>query len=159
MKTRTILFAAMILAAATFFSACSQESSELQDGYYSAEMANFDEYGWKEFITIHVSGDKIVTVEYNAKNASGFIKSWDMAYMRTMNAVTGTYPNEYTRTYSISLLNWQNPDEVDAVTGATHSYTNFQALAKAVIAQAEAGDKQVAQVETPAETEGALYEE
>ena len=42
----------------------------------------------------------IVSVEYNAENASGFIKSWDNAYMQTMLHTNGTYPNEYTRYYA-----------------------------------------------------------
>jgi len=149
MKRRKLLLITIVFAVVTLFSACSQSSNDMHDGYYSAEMASFDEHSWKEYLTICVSDDRIITVEYNAKNASGLIKSWDMNYMRTMRGVTGTYPNEYTRTYASSLLNLQDASEVDAVTGATHSYHNFQALAEAAIAQARAGDKQVALVEMP----------
>lgn len=53
------------------------------DGFYTVEMSDYNN-GWKEFVTIRVSGNKIVTVEYNAKNSSGFIKSWDIPYMRNM---------------------------------------------------------------------------
>ena len=42
-------------------------------------------------------------MEYNAENASGFIKSWDNAYMQTMLHAQGTYPNEYTRSYANQL--------------------------------------------------------
>ena len=31
-----------------------------------------------------VKGGSIVSVEYNAENPSGFIKSWDNAYMQNM---------------------------------------------------------------------------
>ena len=57
-------------------------------------------HGWKEYITILVKGGSIVSVEYNAENASGFIKSWDNAYMQNMLHSNGTYPNEYTRYYA-----------------------------------------------------------
>ena len=55
--------------------------SALQDGYYTAQAAQFS-HGWKEFVTIMVKGGEVVSVEYNAENASGFIKSWDNAYMQ-----------------------------------------------------------------------------
>lgn len=126
---------------------CGQTGTEMQDGYYTAEMAAFDDYGWKEFLTIYVRDTKIVTVEYNAKNASGLIKSWDMDYMREMDAVDGTYPNEYTRIYADALLSRQDPERVDAVAGATHSHHTFQQLAQAVIARAKAGDNSIAYVE------------
>lgn len=147
MKKRYLYFAAMILTFVLIFSACAQDSTRMQDGYYTSEAASFDSHGWKEYLTIYVSDNKIVTVEYGAYNASGFLKSWDMDYMRTMNALDGTYPNEYTRTYRTALLNWQTPDEIDAMTGATESHASFQMLAKAVIAQARAGNKQVALIE------------
>jgi major membrane immunogen (membrane-anchored lipoprotein) len=104
---------------------CSRDSSILHDGYYTAESASFDSFGWKEFVTICVSNGKIVTVEYNAKNSSGFIKSWDMDYMRRMGAVTGTYPNEYSRVYASELLARQTPDPIDAISGATDSHATF----------------------------------
>lgn len=147
MRTRIpfLIVAALLITA--LMSACSRELPELRDGYYTAEAAAFSVHGWKEYVTLYVSGNKILTVEYDAYNSSGFIRSWDMEYMRTMRAAAGTYPNEFTRTYVISLINWQNPDEVDAVSGATESHSSFQILIEAAIEKARAGDKQVALVE------------
>jgi major membrane immunogen (membrane-anchored lipoprotein) len=122
----------------------------LPNGYYTAEMADFDEHGWKEFVSIHVNNGRIVTVEYNAKNASGFIKSWDPDYMRVMNAADRTYPNEYTRIYATALVDLQDPLLVDAISGATTSYHTFIALAGAALEQARAGSKQIALVKAPA---------
>lgn len=146
---KRILLLMTVLTLSVLLSACSQNDSEMYNGYYSAEAATFDSHGWKEYITIYVRDNKIVTVEYDAYNASGFIKSWDMDYMRVMAAKSGTYPNEYTRVYGVSLLNWQNPSDVDAISGATHSYASFQLLAAAAIEQARTGDKQVALVDIP----------
>ncbi|MDR2588293.1 MAG: FMN-binding protein [Spirochaetales bacterium] len=115
----------------------------MRDGYYTAEAASFDAYGWKEFITICVWNGRIVTVEYNAKNSSGFIKSWDMNYMRTMNAVSGTYPNEYTRLYAGDFLAKQDAESLDAVTGATESGETFKRLASAVLRSAVEGNAAV----------------
>jgi major membrane immunogen (membrane-anchored lipoprotein) len=137
----------LISIAGISLSGCSDNTSELKDGYYTAQVSEAD-HGWTEFITICVSNDRIVTVEYEAKTAAGFIKSWDMDYMRTMNAVDGTYPNEYVRIYSQEFLEKQNPD-IDAISGATHSYGSFKLLAAAVIAKAKAGDHSVAIVDIP----------
>ena len=90
----------------------------------------------------------IVSVEYNAENASGFIKSWDNAYMQTMLHSNGTYPNEYTRNYANQLLEGQGQGSIDAITGATSSHASFQILAQAVVEQARKGDSSIAIVDT-----------
>lgn len=148
MKTvRTLL--ALILMAATFCACANTRPSDLKDGYYSAEAATYDEHGWKEFVTIFVSNSRIAAVEYNAQNASGFIKSWDNEYMRVMNQINGTYPNKYARAYAADLLFRQNPSKVDTIAGATHSCISFKLLAEAAIEQARTGDKNVASVPIP----------
>ena len=99
---RIIAILLSLLLAAPALTACGSQT-KLEDGYYTAQMSEFS-HGWKEYITILVKGGSIVSVEYNAENASGFIKSWDNAYMQTMLHVNGTYPNEYTRYYANQLL-------------------------------------------------------
>lgn len=137
---------ALMLACMTLLSACGEQTG-LQDGYYTAQASDFS-HGWKEYITIMVKGGSIVSVEYNAENASGFIKSWDNAYMQTMLHVTGTYPNEYTRYYAGQLLDGQGEGEIDALTGATSSWGSFQKLAASVIGQAKQGDSSIVIVDT-----------
>ena len=126
--------------------ACGSQAG-LQDGYYTAQAAEFS-HGWKEYITILVKGGSIISVEYNAENASGFIKSWDNAYMQTMLHSNGTYPNEYTRYYAGQLLEGQGNTAIDAITGASSSHTSFQKLAQAVLEQARKGDSSILSVDT-----------
>ncbi len=95
-----------------------------------------------------VKGGAIVSVEYNAENASGFIKSWDNAYMQNMLHSNGTYPNEYTRNYAGQLLENQGKGEIDAISGASSSWGSFQKLAAAVLEQARKGDSSIVQVDT-----------
>jgi major membrane immunogen (membrane-anchored lipoprotein) len=118
-------------------------SDVMRDGYYTAEVAEYDR-GWKEFLSIYVNNGKIVTAEYDAKNASGFMKSWDMEYMRRMNEIDGNYPSKYARAYVFDLINRQGIEGIDAMSGATESFDSFKTLAAAVIARAKAGDKRVA---------------
>ena len=145
MKRIASLVLAFVLAALAF-SGCGQET-ELLDGYYTAQAAEFN-FGWKEYITIMVRGGSIVSVEYNAENASGFIKSWDNAYMQTMLHSNGTYPNQYTREYAGQLLEKQEAGEIDALSGASSSCGSFQKLAAAVLEQAKKGDSGVVFVDT-----------
>ena len=144
MKRILSLVLALLLAAS--LTACGDKTA-LQDGYYTAQAAEFS-HGWKEFITIMVKGGSIVSVEYNAENASGFIKSWDNAYMQTMLHSNGTYPNQYTRNYANQLLEGQSADGIDAITGATSSWGSFQKLAQAVLEQARQGDSSIVYVDT-----------
>ena len=123
------------------------EKGGIKDGYYTAQAAEF-RHGWEEYVTIMVKGGSIVSVEYNAENASGFIKSWDNAYMQNMFHVSGTYPNQYTRYYAGELLDHQNADGIDALSGATSSYGSFQKLAAAALQQAEKGDSSIVMVDT-----------
>lgn len=119
----------------------------LQDGYYTAQASEYH-FGWKEYVTIIVKGGRIVSVEYNAENASGFIKSWDNAYMQTMFHSTGTYPNQYTRYYAGQLLEGQGKEGIDALSGASSSYGSFQKLMAAVLEQAGKGDSSIVFVDT-----------
>ena len=144
MKRMVSLVLALLLAAC--LTACGSEAA-LQDGYYTAQAAEFS-HGWKEYVTILVKGGSLVSVEYNAENASGFIKSWDNAYMQTMLHSNGTYPNEYTRYYAGQLLEGQGEGSIDAITGATSSYNSFQILAEAVLEQARKGDSSIIAVDT-----------
>lgn len=143
---KRIFSGVMFLLVVAFLVGCG-ETGGLQDGYYTAQASDYN-FGWKEYITIMVKGGSIVSVEYNAENPSGFIKSWDNAYMQTMLHTNGTYPNEYTRYYAGQLLESQGKGEIDAITGASSSHGSFQKLAAAVLEQAKKGDSEIAVVDT-----------
>jgi major membrane immunogen (membrane-anchored lipoprotein) len=139
----------MLLLPMALFTACGDTTAEteLQDGYYTAQASAFS-HGWKEYITILVKSGNIVSVEYNAENASGFIKSWDNTYMQNMLHSNGTYPNEYTRYYAGQMQEGQGEGTIDALTGATSSYNSFQKLSAAVLEQARKGDSSIVLVNT-----------
>ncbi|RKJ46238.1 FMN-binding protein [bacterium 1XD8-76] len=142
-KKKIMLLSAVILSLC--LAGCGSEKG-MKNGYYTAEMKEYD-YGWKEYVCIFVKNDKIVSIEFNAKNPSGFIKAWDNAYMENMKPVSGTYPNEYTRLYGTRLLESQDIEAVDAVTGATSSGEHFYKLVNAAMEQAREGNSEVAVVE------------
>lgn len=119
---------------------CSTADKPMKDGYYTAEAAEFDEHNWKEYVTVCVSGGRVILVEYNAYNPAGFVKSWDMNYMRIMNAVDGTYPNAYTRAYTQQFISLQDTARIDVLVGATNSYHSFVRLMNAALQNARLGD-------------------
>jgi major membrane immunogen (membrane-anchored lipoprotein) len=138
-----IILTAAVAAAFSILDLSPRSSApKLRDGYYTAEEADYYR-GWKEYLTIYVSNGKIVTCEYNAKNTSGFIKSWDMDYMRNMNEACENYPGKFTRNYTHALLANQTSSGIDAMSGATESHKSFIALADAALARALAGDYEV----------------
>ena len=142
MRRRIII--PFLLTAMILLSGCGADT--MKDGYYTAEMEEFS-HGWKEYVCIQVKDNTIVSAEFNAKDASGFVKSWDNEYMRNMGLVDGTYPNRYTREYVKQLMEQQKDIEVELLTGATHSGDNFAKLVPAVIEQARKGDSNVRYME------------
>lgn len=146
MKVKWRVSIVLIMLFMVMLTACGKKEG-LQDGYYTAQASEFN-HGWREFITIMVKGGSIVSVEYNAENESGFIKSWDNAYMQTMLHTNGTYPNEYVRNYASQLLEGQGEKNIDALTGASSSCQSFQKLVVGVLEQARRGDSSILLVDT-----------
>lgn len=137
-----LLLACLLLSCMLLGGCGSEADGGLQDGCYTAQMEE-ESYGWREYVTITVKNGEIVSTEFNAENASGFVKSWDNAYMQNMAPVSGTYPNEYTRLYAAQLTGQTSAPEVEMISGATQSGTHFQALAQAVVQQAIKGDSTI----------------
>lgn len=149
MKRRVGILLLIMLLTLGVLSGCSY-GNKMKNGYYTAEMSDFSN-GWKEYVCILVKDDKIISAEFNGKDASGFIKAWDNEYMRNMSAVAGTYPNRYTREYVQQLIEGQKDTKVDVVSGATTSGGNFEKLIAAVIEQAKKGDSTTVIVESEEE--------
>ncbi len=149
MKRHRILGILLGLLLCMMISGCgsSEGENKFVDGYYTAVMSDYS-FGWKEYVTICVMEHKIVSVEYNARNKAGFIKSWDSAYMRNMNSVMGIYPNRYTRDYAAQLLETEETTEIDLLTGATSSGKNFQRMSAALLENARTGNTDIQIVET-----------
>ena len=126
-----------LLLLVPLLAACGDQKG-LQDGYYTAQAKEFS-HGWKEYITILVKGGSIISVEYNAENASGFIKSWDNAYMQTM-LHNPTFPPALRR-------GGRGGGAPPPPPGASSSHASFQILAQAVLEQARKGDSSIVYVD------------
>lgn len=106
------------------------EAVSYEDGVYYAEAADFDDHGWKAMVTVIVEGGKISNVFFDEINKEDMLKSFDPEYAANMKDKSGATPLDAYNNLQQSLVSKQNPDNVDAVTGATHSSDTFKDLAK-----------------------------
>lgn len=126
---------------------CSQDGPAMRNGYYSAVARQPDSDGWKHFITLYVYNRKIVTAEYNARNASGLLLDWDVLTVRRIKQSIRMHPSRIMREYTQELLNMQSPENIRRIPGDNYFYDRFTKLAAAALERASAGDRSVAEVE------------
>lgn len=105
-----------------------QEEAALKDGVYSAQEAEFDEHDWKAMATVIVENGKISNVFYDEINKEGAIKSLDQDYAAGMKDKSGETPLEAAKKLAGDLIEKQDPEKVDTVSGATGTSTKFKNL-------------------------------
>jgi major membrane immunogen (membrane-anchored lipoprotein) len=99
------------------------------DGTFNAE-GEADERGWKPKIEIVVENGEITEANYDEVNEEGNLKSEDQEYAKSMSGQSGVTPAEAYQQLEDSLIETQDPDQVDTVSGATSSSDKFIELAK-----------------------------
>jgi len=102
----------------------------LTDGIYTAEAKDFDDHGWKAMVTVAVKNGKIANVFFDEINQDGMLKSFDPEYANNMKSKSGTTPLDAQVSLASALIEKQDAEKVDAVTGATHTSESFKALVK-----------------------------
>lgn len=141
-KTFAIIAAAVMCAA--ILSGCS---AGMKDGTYKAEYKSYDDHGWKDYVSITVSGGKITAVDYDSLNEAGEKKSADTAYREQMEPVSKTYPEKFSKELEDQLVDKQDVKKVDAVAGATTSSNAFKILATEALSAAKSGKTDTVTVE------------
>jgi major membrane immunogen (membrane-anchored lipoprotein) len=121
----------------------------LSDGYFTAEAMDYNLEGWKDYLTIYVNNGQITIAEYDAKNMSGFRRSWDLDYLLEWHSKTGVPVTNYVFSYQNSLVTLQNPEAIQAIPGSRNMRDIFAALASRAIIQSKIGQKGVAYVKLP----------
>ncbi len=95
----------------------------------------FDENGWRGRIAVTFEDGRIDSVVFDEFNRNGRAKSADAAYARQMEPTTGTTPARAIVELERRLVTAQDPDRVQAVTGATTTSTRFKKLAREAVAR------------------------
>lgn len=118
----------------------SAKEATYKDGKYKASFDKLDTHGWKAFTEIEIKDGKIVTVDFDYLNKDNKRKSEDAGYTKAMAPKSGTSPDKFCPQLEKALIDKQDPDKVDVVTGATHSTDNMKQLAKLALESAKKGD-------------------
>ncbi|MGG7164214.1 FMN-binding protein [Clostridium ihumii] len=135
------------LLAGTLLVGCGSSKTEgPQDGTYKAEFSEADSHGWTGFVELTIEEGKIVDCKADYKNEEDKLKSEDEDYKAQMEPVAKTYPKEFSEKFSKQLIEKGNIEEVDSITGATTSSSDFKLLATEALKAAEKGNTDVVKV-------------
>lgn len=129
----------------TFMVGCGNKA--LQDGTYTAEDLKYDAHGWKASVTITVSSGRISDAKFEYTAEDDTTKGGNTAYGEKMASAVGITPDEYIAQYTQKLVDTQDPDKIDAISGATTSHKDFKTLATAAIDAAKSGNTTTTEVE------------
>lgn len=149
--TVVTLSSALLLAACGSDSATETTEGGLQDGTYSLEELNFGGTGWKESLEIVVDGGEITDATYTSLDEEGNDKLEDEGYQETMSGVTGVGPQDFIPELEDSLVDTQNPADVEVVTGATSTSEKFKDYAQQLVDAAEEGNTDTIEVDNQEE--------
>ncbi|WP_320163943.1 FMN-binding protein [uncultured Trichococcus sp.] len=126
-------------------------AAELQDGTYTLVEKNFDSRGWKTEFSITVVDGKITESTFDNVNEAGEKKSEDADYQARMVEKAGVGPADYFPALNSQLVEKQDPEAVEVVTGATSSSDTFKEYAPMLVAAAEAGDTTTIEIDNVVE--------
>lgn len=104
------------------------EDQTYEDGVHTVE-GEFDEQGWKGIMEMTIVNGAITEVNYDEVNEEGQLKSEDEDYAEAMKGVSNITPKEAYEKLEASLLDTQNADTVEMVSGATGTSEVFKELA------------------------------
>lgn len=128
---KLLLLGLIVILTISIIVGCAEKpaAAKFEDGSYSAE-SELDDHGWKGVIEITVKDGLITSVDYNEVNAEGQLKTEDTEYSDTMKSVSNISPAEAYEKLEASLVDQQDVDKVELVSGATGSAELFKELAK-----------------------------
>ncbi|MBC2856870.1 MAG: hypothetical protein RR191_04875 [Cetobacterium sp.] len=117
--------------------------ANLNDGEYRAEQDKYDKRGWKVFLDLKVENQKITGAKFDYVNKEGAYKSQDKAYNEKYKEICNVDVPELASHIEKSFIKTQNPEDIDALAGATESIVQFKVLAKAAMKASENKDKSI----------------
>lgn len=132
---KKLLVSVILLSLMVALTACGGE--KLQDGSFEGQSTKDDRGGYG-VVKIEVKDGKITSAQFLQYNADGTVKdesygkdSGEENYKKAQNAL------EAGNQYADKLVETQDVDKVDAITGATSSWKHFQEAAKDALAKAK----------------------
>jgi len=138
----------LILSIFLCIGACAAKTTNLKNGTYTAEQDDYDESGWKEYVTITVSGGKITAVDWNALQEGGGPTKKELSesgeYDMTVAGAISQW-HEQASSMEAALINEQDPSKIqmnsesrpDAVSGVTIKVNTFLKLSQKALDMAK----------------------
>lgn len=118
-----------------------QAETAYYDGQYHAEYDRYDVRNWRAYVDITVKDRKIIKAYYDYINETGGKRTDIQSYSEGFSeANNGMMPREAFDRLGSMLVESQDIQQVDVVSGATHSSRNFVELAAAALLKAADGD-------------------
>lgn len=114
---------------------------EFDNGVYFAAQPEFDDHGWKPMVTVVVEQGKISKAFYDEINEDGQLKSFDQDYLERWKEKSGENLLSAEPELIDSLIDKQDPDEVDSVSGATSTSEKFKQLASDALEESPQSEK------------------
>ena len=98
--------------------------SGLKDGTYKGA-SPADNYGYRHEVVFEIKGGKMVSIDYDEIHTDGHAKQNDEEYCKRM-LQSGTTPAIAYPVYENQMLNKQDFNQIDAVSGASYSQFRFK---------------------------------
>lgn len=98
--------------------------SGLKDGNYKGETP-FDDYGYKHSVIFEMKKGRIASIDYDEIHRDGHAKQHDEEYCKNM-LQSGTTPAIAYPKYESAMLEKQDFNQIDAVSGASYSLYRFK---------------------------------
>lgn len=121
----------VVLGLAIYINAQRQDGMQWEDGTYTA-ISTPDERGYYGEIELVIAKGKITKVDYEELDREGKPKGADYPYPAGPKSF-----NEYEK----RLIDTQDPEKVDAITGATETHGRFKEAAIEALRKAKNGDQ------------------
>lgn len=126
------------------------ENVVLKDGKYKLEEKNYSN-NYRYVLELDVENGNISNVNFDSVNKDGESKRNDKEYIKLMSEKSGTSPDIFLDALEDDLEKVKNPDDVEVISGATHTVDSFKEYAKKLIEQAEEGNTKVIIVDNKTE--------
>ncbi|MEQ2561481.1 FMN-binding protein, partial [Sutterella wadsworthensis] len=106
---------------------------------------------YRYVLELDVENGNISNVNFDSVNKDGESKRNDKEYIKLMSEKSGTSPDIFLDALEDDLEKVKNPDDVEVISGATHTVDSFKEYAKKLIEQAEEGNTKVIIVDNKTE--------
>lgn len=119
----------------------SGQQPEYEEGVYSVQEGEFDDHGWKPMVTLIVENGKITKAYYDEINEEDQLKSFDQDYLERWKENSGENLLTAGPKLAEALIEQQDPDGIDDISGATSTCEKFKDLVATVLEESPQSDE------------------